>query len=339
MSFVPVLVEDVFHPTKIEWLASHAHLLDAASKKGVYTVLSRAIAEHQTSSVSFLRECLLTLAYLGRKQDEAPPNFSATRSLCLQPALVVWTDNKRLALESLLRKHIAKPHDFRLYADYHTYTVARQHPWTVIDTKQIAYSNDAIKRIKLIIEQFAKETTFKVHADAGLHAEIITSVMAPFLSAGLVTEETPYQIAADVLADQVNDIVRPLLSTAVRDRIEKVRWDRPYVMGSIIVTASIMYELVGVKHVHLISNATLCKGCHTVPLLFVHRDKDGNGVVGIRYRNKFSTFSPDALVADILLKWVKDCEPCKIPQVSQLHEILFTDDIENNPLVKFLKKQ
>lgn len=332
------LVEDVFHPARIQWLALHTTMLDAETKADLYRALSQAVARYKTSSAAFLRECLQTLAHLGsRMDDDLLPVFSATPSLCLHPALITWNATKKCAVESLIRSGCAQPHDYRLYADYHTYTNAREYEWQIIPTHTIKYSNTAMLRLKQIVSKFAKETTFKVHADAGLHAEIITSVMAPFLSAGLIREETPYQIAASVLGENVNDIVRPLLSTAVRDRVDSVNWDGPFTMGSIIVSSCILFELVGVRTVGLITNATFCKGRSDLPLLFVTRTQDGDPVVGLRKEHKYSTFLPDARVADILLKWVIDCEPYNVPQIEQLHKVLFTDDIENSPLVKFIR--
>ena len=63
------------------------------------------------------------------------------------------------------------------------------------------------------------ETTFEVHGDACLHADIVTCMLSPFMSSTMAHLETPYQLAASSFPDQVNDMVRPLLRTSVRTEL------------------------------------------------------------------------------------------------------------------------
>ena len=268
---------------------------------------------------------------------EVQPAYTLTPLQCASPKDPPLGPEDVARLEQTLRMGTDDVNCVRLYAHYHVKMHFSSMVHRTITCKTYEDHNRCVARMAQVVRCFATETTFKVHGDAGLHAEITTRMLSQFMSSAMSAYETPYQLAVAAYPKIVNDVVRPLLDLSYRDRAPKLVWDGPYSEPDVIVAASLIVELVGVRNVFLVTNSTLCKRKSDTPLVFVRRKSDGRSDCGVRRGGEYRHFRDDATLGDILLTWLDDCENCGIKGLEDLRAAVFGHGLENNPMCKYLR--
>ena len=326
-------LESAFPPAKLCWIGQNAAVIPDEDRQNLYEMASRAFARHTASDILYAKEVLLCLAHLSLRPPSSP--YKMRRHVIVSKSVPKATEQLWSSVETALRSGNATIDVFRLYGFMHVMSDFSAAVHNELSPPECT-NHAAHARLQKLLAAFALETTFKVHGDACLHADIVTCMLSPFMSSTMAHLETPYQLAASSFPDQVNDMVRPLLRTSVRDRIGQVSWDQPYKMRDVIVCAGLLIELIGQKRVVIVTNATLCRGERDIPLIYVHRGEDGQDEVGVRSGNVFSRFSPTMSTAEILIKYLEICRSCNACGTSDACAVVLDPPDSCNPLFKYL---
>ena len=326
-------LEDVVPAGRLQWLGANMSAVSAESRCAWYEHVSECFCRHPAKDILYAKEVLLCLAHAAPIPAVPPALFKIGGHMMVARALPALDAAFCERLEHTLRHGTDDICVFRMYGQYHIERYLR----TCTHATQPTSAADAnvVKRMAKVLSAFARETTFKVHGDACLHADIVTCVLPSFMSSTMAFLETPYQLAATAFPTQVNDMVRPLLNTSVRDRIGQVKFDGPYKMRDVILAAGLLVELVGQKPLVLVTNAHLCKGSPQ-PSLYVRRKPCGGDEVGIRSGRVFSAFPKTASVCDILVSWLQTCRDRTVCGTEAACEIMLDEATDCNPLFKYL---
>ena len=107
---------------------------------------------------------------------------------------------------------------------------------------------EELAMIKLLVQRYAPECTFKTNGDFSIHAELTTKHLPAWISAATVQHEMPYPLMVKAYPDTVNKIVRPLLERSIIDRVAQINWDRsPFLIPDYIVCIALIIEMLATK--------------------------------------------------------------------------------------------
>ena len=331
-------LEEAFPPQKLAWLSHNVLELSPVCRRALYEHLARAAATHGAETALYLKECLLCLAWC------APASPSCERTLVKveRHQLLAKTQPASeeaaflLDMEHTIRQGRADINVYRLYLHAHR-TLHVERTFTRETVNPASLQADPVhKRIMArLVVAFAKETTFKVHGDSSLHAEIITCMLPNFMASMLAYLETPYQLVASVYPTQVNDMVRPILATMMEERVKGVSFVNHHRVRDFILAASLLMELLGNKRAVLLTSATLCYASPDLVLMYVVRRNDSKYEVGLRSGSTLRVYGPTCTVADILVDFVEQAHAASPGLVENVHD-LFHKPHENNALNKYV---
>ena len=327
-------LEDAVDPRKLSWLGKNLHAVSAFSKAELYERNSRLVATCHYRTSTYVREVLSMLAHASAR-DDAPFPFAVKRHHVTSKTSVDFDADVVAALEKSIRIGTVDVNVYRMYCFYHVsrYFRSLQHMPMQCERAE----PEQVQRLKTLLAAFAKETTYKVHGDKSLHAEIITCLLSPFLSAMMADLETPYQLVALAFPSQVNDMVRPMLQMPSRDRIALVKWHGPHQVRDVIVAAGLLVELIGQKRIGLLHHGNLTRGSMDTPLMYMRRKVDGSFEVGVRHQACFHRFDRSLSVCDILIAWVGMLNAHQIDGTGPITNLFFGTLSDVNPLWKYLQ--
>lgn len=335
---MPAFLEDAVNPQLVCWLAENLACVSAASKASLFADLSQKVATFVARENLFAREVYTLLAHLSPLPRAGAAPFRVSRHLLIQRTSPAVTDNLVRDIEHTIRTGTSDSNVFRMYAYTFVAKTFASRPQTTTDAvpRNTGVEGDRLRRLMV---GFARETTFKVHGDASLHAEIITFTLPLFMVCMLAHLETPYQLVASVYHNQVNSMVRPLLETPIRTRLDDVRWQGPHTVRDVVLVMCLLIELVGQRKIAMVTAARLTSTSSAVPLPFVLRGRDGIARAGVVTSGSYSTFAPALSVCDIAVRWLELCENDDVAGTFDVREAVLNELSDVNPLCKYLVRQ
>ena len=125
-----------------------------------------------------------------------------------------------------------------------------------------------------------------------VHAQCKLLHIPAWKSSCLSQNEMPYPLISQMHPTKVNQIIRPILSTAVSDRIKQIDWNaKDMYYDDAIVLMSLCCELIANKNILLLTNKELLQ-LQTIqcPLPAMYRKPDGVLQHGIIKKNRFINF-------------------------------------------------
>ena len=337
-----MFLEDVFPPQKLVWLSANVCEVDAGCRRRLAAHLEKAAATHGAENPQYVKEALTCLAHLRGPPSpgENPQPVAITRfDLLSKVQKDCFDESYRRDIEHTIRGGYTN--DINIHRKYmhilrtrHLATLERH----TVSKADCGASPETSKMMLTLLKAFVKETTFKVHGDASLHAEIVTCMLPNFISSMQGHLQTPYQLVASVYPQQVNDMVRPILATRFEDRVNLIDFNNRLRVRDFILAASVLMELLGNKKAVLLTNDTICHASPELTLMYVIRKDSSDYEVGLREGGKLRVYDQTCAVSDVVIDFVRRAHIATPGLVENVYSLLFRPE-ENNPLNKYVAPQ
>lgn len=131
-------------------------------------------------------------------------------------------------------------------------------------------------RLKDLLFGFAKQSNFSLHGDAYV-ALRLRLLLPPKLTSCVPRYAAAYKAAADHFGDGANEVVRPLLTTPIREVLEEANWGPDDVAGFCAGAVALREMLGDEPHVYINDDCAAASG---VALAWLHGSAgviDGEG--------------------------------------------------------------
>lgn len=170
-------------------------------------------------------------------------------------------------------------------------------------------SQTAKKRLETTVRRYARDCAFKVHGDFFLHKTIEIAYLPVWTCAALEEHETPYQVLSTIQGSATNDIVDPLRSVSIGDRVDAIEFAEDATVTEYVALMSVIMELVGDAAFKLLVNRDICTiNAPLFPMPFVHMY---NGTHEYGYIiNKTIVRVNATSYTDLILTWLSACSEC-----------------------------
>ena len=333
-----MFLEDQVDAKRVCWFGENLNAVSCTSRGSLHHFLVEKLVTCVPQDVLYAKEVVLLAAHASLLPRASTGVYKVPRHLITSKRLSLDRQTLQTALEHTLRTGTDDINVFRLYVHIHVERYLRDsmaHVAVPVDRKA---THEQARRVARLLRAFSREVTFKVHGDASLHAEIITCMLPCWMPTMLAHLETPFQLSASSFPTQVNDMVRPILETPARDRIDHVKFNQRHTIRDAIVAGALLCELIGQGSVKLLTNATITRIPSADPLLFVMSNSAGEQVVGVRQGTTLHVFDSSHTTCDILVVWLEMCREFSVDGTQSAAGVVLDETTDVNPLAKYLTR-